>query len=447
LIDINMWDLDLCLDYEVKQFAPFKYFARPASLPRLEASRTFTCFANLPVEIRLQIYDLCDAPTLFQLMRTCASIRTVVSKRFWNQQDIWYNCPDLSFFHDSGEHQIPLFCQSFASQITQVEINVEYLGAAFRDDYRVAKEEFWYDSESEKDDLAHEGRALTTINKARIFWGKIQTLFPAISRVVISGQPWVHEFQNRDPDDCEKNHDDVGLAVQQAPAHISVFIAIDRRNHRTKPRERGQKLWCVTRASLPPEWQLVQEYWTPKRVLLPPRQRSIEHPLGALLSIISTEHETDLERRGLHWLRLESYVRYPGAAGIQCPSLSCDVVFSERNAWSQHLHESYHGRLQSGYYDEDHLHCSEDTPLDVKAALAARHKRVLGRQRDAEKIQLQLVNEWKRMGAEERMAFEQTFRKQLREENLFNPGELDEKRCEWIDWMDEILDPDGNYCF
>jgi hypothetical protein len=235
--------------------------------------------------------------------------------------------------------------------------------------------------------------------------------------------------------------------VQQAPSHISVSVAIERNNEGPRNLGRGHKLWRVTRDSSPPEWQLVQERWIPKRVLMPPQRFSQDSPLGVLLSIVSTRRDMDLERRGLHSLALESYVRYPAATGIQCPNPMCGIVFNKREVWARHLLESLHGRLRCSWNSENQLQCSENTPLDVQAALAARSKRILSRHRDADRMQWQLENDWKHKGTEKRRAFEEAFRKQLREESVFEPGKLVEAKCTWIDRMENILDPVSEYHF
>jgi hypothetical protein len=439
-----MWDLDLCVNYEPKQLVPFKYFIRPASLPPLEASRTFTCFANLPVEIHLQIYDFCDTPTLFQLMHTCARTRTEASKRFWSQQDIWYNCPDTSLFDYFIKHPIPLFCVSFASQITQVEIDVETLGTVFGNESVVKNGDVVYDSESSEspnngETVEAEAHPVTTLDKARIFWKRVQTVFPSISRVVISGKPWMEENHDWFPD-CDANNVDVSLAIQQAPPHISVFIATECRRKQPNDLENGHKLWQFNKQFDPPSWYQVPGFWTPKRVLLPPRQ-FVNYPLDTLLKIISIQSNMDLERRGLHWLTLESYPRYATTARIQCPNPMCNALLPTRKVWSQHLQETHHGRLRARCtYNENQVRCSANTPADVKAKLEARHKWIVGRQRDADKMTSQLENEWEYKGPEERRMFQTAFHEQLRNENIFAPGELVVDKCGWIELMEDVLD-------
>jgi hypothetical protein len=430
-----MWDLNLCVNHEQKQLIPFKYLVRPDSPSSPEVSQLFTCFAKLPVEIQLEIFDFCDAATLFQLMHTCASTRIQASKRFWSKHNTWYSCQDITLFDSFIKHPIPLFDLSFASQITQIEISIETLSTAFRTEY-VAKEEFVQHDDDDDDDESCEPscddneyqRPVILTYKARVFWEKVQTVFPAAQRVVIIGQPWarnVHFYS----DESERNYIDVGLAVQQAPAHLDVLIALESPDSGPQELQTSDKLWRVLRDSDPPAWHLVQDVWTPTRVLPPPRKFT-NFPLGALLAMVSERSAMDLERRGLHWLTLESYARYPYMNGLQCPSPPCSLIFPNRSTWAQHLSETTHARTPA----EALFKLCSNTPAEERAALVERREWVLKRQQDANAIECRLTEAWSD-------STEDIFYKQLKDENIFAPGELVQEKCHWIDRMEDVVDP------
>jgi hypothetical protein len=428
-----MWDLNLCVNHEQKQLIPFKYLVRPDSPSSPEVSQLFTCFTKLPVEIQLEIFDFCDAATLFQLMHTCASTRIQASKRFWSKHNTWYSCQDITLFDSFIKHPIPLFDLSFATQITQIEISIETLSTAFRTEYVVTKDDFVQrddddeSSETSCNDDKYQRPVITTY-KARVFWEKVQIVYPAAQRVVLIGQPWVQNAHFY-PDDSEKGYVDIGLAVQQAPAHLDVFIALEPPDTRPQELQTSHKLWRVTRDSDPPAWHLVQDVWTPTRILPPPR-RFTSFPLGTLLTMVSTRSAVDLERRGLHWLKLESHARYPDKKGLQCPNPLCSLIFPNRATWAQHLSETTHARTPA---DALYQYCS-NTPAEERAALLNRDKWILERQHHANGLSWRLENDWSNSTQEE-------FYKQLREENIFAPGELVQEKCHWIDRMEDVVGP------
>jgi hypothetical protein len=417
------WDTNICLNYEPKKFYPFKYFARPVVPTPTKALTTFTRFAELPAELHLQIYDFCDAPTLFQLMHTCSSTRSEALKRFWVDRSVWYSCTDGSLFSHDNHHSIVLHCSLFASQIRQVEIDLVRVEFVFAGD---------------EEPTAGEGRQMTTAQKAAIFWERVQKIFPAIERVVLTGAQPRRAFPPIGHDDHDDDYSTIERAVEQAPPNIEVFVALQLVFNPTIQQARNHALWRIS-PNLNPSWQLVEQNWQPQRVLLPPRQFT-SYPLGALLKILSQQSLLILERRGLAWLVIESYARYAKVSGIECPGPECSALFHDRNDWERHMYTTHHHRPTT-----EELECCKDTPTDVCATIARRHEQISIRAREMEDTRLKLQDDWGGAGSEKRRAFEEAFYAQLREENFFKPGELLEEVCSWIDALHSRVDPTHVY--
>lgn len=84
------------MQYWDKVLVPFHYFVKPEPQLTSPPSRLPFPFLRLPIDLQLIIYEHCDAPTLFQLMRTCSCTRHAATKLFWKNTstDHCYHCPD-----------------------------------------------------------------------------------------------------------------------------------------------------------------------------------------------------------------------------------------------------------------------------------------------------------------------------------------------------------------
>jgi len=271
---------DLCVDHHGRENVPFKYFVRPTILPSSKVSTSFTCFSQLPAELQLQIYDACDGSTLFNLMQTCSGIRKEASKRFWTHKDTWYSCSDDTAFPRRVQHPIIQYCPEFASRIAQVEIHFIRIHMAFPSD--------------EMDPI--EGPRTTTADKARAFWARVQSIFPSVRTLIMTGI-LPHEGSSSSASIVE-------TVVSLAPSNIRVLVAQEEFPTPARDQLPVANLWRVDPGSKP-AWQLVQSSWTIRRILLPKRHCPT-FPIGTMLQILASNHPSALELWGLQHLRLES---------------------------------------------------------------------------------------------------------------------------------------------
>ncbi|KAF2822310.1 hypothetical protein CC86DRAFT_256078, partial [Ophiobolus disseminans] len=384
----------LCMDHNEKVLVPFRYFVEPT----LQLSRTPPCqpfhFLRLHMDLQLIVYECCDLSTLFQLMRTCSRTRGPAAKYFWANtlETYWYHSSDYCLF-DYGSHQCPIIrhCPEFARRIKKVELNLLRL-------------EHFFAELGEQLDGPYRP-AVSTATKAQDFWSKVERAFPAVKKMVLTGM-LPRRALPPPPGEFDIAYPMIETVLNCALPHIAAYVAFDRGN---SPRSRSYTLWQVT-SGLESTWQVVNKHWTPTRILLPPR-RFTDSPLRDLLTFTRMNYALHLETRGLDWLKIETYARYPLDGVIRCPRLDCDATFTERSQWKQHLHDTSHWRLGPGYTREGdwamELLCFKGTPISEQAAVEARQQRIDAGYKHTKKFQWRVGCGWSQEGTEQRRLFEE----------------------------------------
>ncbi|KAF2864928.1 hypothetical protein BDV95DRAFT_587834 [Massariosphaeria phaeospora] len=421
------------MDWDKKVLVPFHYLVEPRPLcSRTTPSPSFPFF-RLPTDIQLIVYESCDLPTLFQLMRTCSRSRGPATKLFWantTSGNHWYHGPNHELFEYGTRHPIIRHCQDFARSITRIELDLGRLEHSFAEEVE-----------------PHPFREpASTATKAQYFWSSLGRAFPAVKKAVLTSMlprrplpPRTGEF--------DATYSTIETVVNLAPSHVVVHVAFDD----AQSKRRRYTLWQVAN-STKPTWQVLDEDWTPIRILLLPRKFAAS-PLGDLVTMTRKNLALLLERRGLHWLLIETYARYALNGKIHCPRLDCDATFAERSQWTKHLNDTQHRRLGPVYgYKDNHmmeLLCFKGTPDAEQAAMEARQQRIDAGYRRTRILKQRVGWGWGDEGTEQRRLFEKQFFAQLREENLVAPGKLimdpDQPMCDWIDCLHMYYDPTHVY--
>jgi hypothetical protein len=404
------WDLNLCMQHHDKVLVPFHYYGKPKPqfIPP-PSPRPFP-FCHLPIDLQLIVYEHCDAPTLFQLMRTCSRSRRAATKLFWNNTftNQWYHCPDYWLFeHRISTYTFASHCSEFALRITNIEIDLIRLELRFEDEGEDRDERF---------------RA-STITKAKEFWAKVERVFPSVKRIVLTG--CAPRRNPPPPGVSDADYVCIETVLAYAPSHAKVYVAFVAFPNLERDRPPRSTLWQVSSRSQP-AWQILDSDWKPNRVLLPNRKWTVS-PLGDFQIFIRRLHSAILEMRGIEWLMIESYARYAVQDVIHCPRLECPLTFKQKNLWKQHLSESGHGRFDIRRQSERdpmmQLFCYKHTPEIEKLAIEARQQRLDTQYLDIGKIQRRVGYGWGPPGSEQRRLFEQEFTAQMQEESLYTPEE------------------------
>jgi hypothetical protein len=405
------WDLNLCMEYNNKILVPFHYYGKPHPQLIPPPVHHLFPFFRLPVDLQLIVYEHCDAPTLFQLMRTCSRSRHAATKLFWEGTftNTWYHCPDYWLFkHKTPGYIFTRHCSEFAQRITNIEIDLIRLELRFQEDGEWHNKRF---------------RA-STVMKAKVFWAKVEKVFPSVKRMVLTG--CTPERPNPPPAGAsDENYACIGTVLRYAPAQIEVYIAFIAFPNNELDRAPRNTLWQVS-ADPQPVWRVLDQDWKPTRVLLPVRKWNVS-PLGDYQTFNRRFHSVVLEMRGVQWLMIESYARYAVQDIIHCPHLDCSMTFKQKDLWKHHLSESGHGRfdirLQSEKDPMLELLCYKYTPKVEKLAIEARQQRLDAQYLEAAKIQRRVGHGWGPSGSEQREWFEQEIKAQMQEESLFTPEE------------------------
>ena len=104
---------------------PFYAFLRQSSTINHPMShlQLFKYYSLLPPEIRLMILEMYDAPTLFNLMRTCSDIRIIARPLFWSHPDPWYYANIDWIVGNSCFPEEASLRPDFANQTEQVDLD------------------------------------------------------------------------------------------------------------------------------------------------------------------------------------------------------------------------------------------------------------------------------------------------------------------------------------
>ncbi|OKP13309.1 hypothetical protein PENSUB_1040 [Penicillium subrubescens] len=346
------------------------------------------------------------------------------SKLFWQSGDnVWYQ-PDNAYQIFDYKASPTYHCHDFASRITHLELPLHLV------DYHV---------------MAITGRE---------FWDRVQELFPSARNVVLSSSSELRGRQHfiiRDPSLFTSE------LVELAPPNITPFVAM------RPPREDNEdeeglryRLWQVKAHS----WNLIQDTWTPMRVMLPPKKV----PCGLLNDFLRSDWLIGIalcEMRAISWLKLETYARYSDRRGFECPDPECkSLKFYNLKEFKKHILKECRGSplftrdLDSvlgrttpedfkGVLDRDLVVCHRNTPVERKAIIDTKQRRVdkLVSIRNALKDGLR--DQYRRPG-EAKLQFEEALTAQMKEHGYLTPDEQIWDAYLWTDCDEDLFEFDDS---
>lgn len=401
LLPPAMTDLQLCMEWGSLPLTPFSHFVAPELFL---SPKRFPRFMDLPPEIHRIIFQSCNTPTLFHLMHTSSYIRSECLALFWESgHNVWYQ-PYHAYQIFTHKVSPVYHCHTFASRITHVEIPL-YLA-----DYH---------------QMAIRGRE---------FWDRLQELFPSARNVVLSSiEPRRRPLASED----DSQYLFVSELVELAPPSITPFVAIN------SPREYDEdehglcyRLWRVKAYS----WNLVEDTWRPMRVLLPPKKV----PHGLLNDFLTSDRLFGIswrERKAINWLKLETYARFSDSSGIECPDPKCKPLkFHTLKEFKKHISDKCH---VSPWYtrDGDLVLCHPNTPVDVRAVLDTKQRRVDKMVLMRNALNDGLRDQYRRPG-DAKLQFEESLTAQMKEHGYLAPDESLGNAYLWCCRDDELFEFD-----
>jgi hypothetical protein len=335
---------------------------------------------------------------------------------FWQSGDtIWYQ-PDNASQIFNYKASPTYHCHDFASRITHLELPLHLV------DYHVM------------------------VITGREFWDRVQDLFPSVRNVVLSSTS-SSELKGRGH--YHGDHDPALFTselVELAPPDITPFVAM------RPPREDNEdeeglryRLWQVKAHS----WNLIEDTWTPMRVMLPPKQV----PRGLLNDFLKSDRLIGIalcEMRAISWLKLETYARYSDRSGFECPDPACkSLKFHKLEEFKKHILKECRGSplftrdLDSvlgitapedckGVLDRDLVVCHRNTPVERKAIIDRKQRRVDKLVSIRNAVNDGLRDQYRRPG-EAKLQFEEALTAQMKEHGYLAP---DEPLCEAFLWCE-----------
>lgn len=405
-----MTDLKLGVTYDGMPITSFCYFVAP----ELTASpRTFSRLMDFPPEIHRVIFGFCDKPTLFHLMHTSSYTRQICSDMFWksNEEDVWYHPANASEIF-GWDHAIVSDCPEFASRVTQVEISLSFL--TIRDKF----------SEPRK---RHE------------FWRRVQSIFPAAEKVVISDTGLDRALFSLTPEGYldgpwRKEQRNISELVVLAPPNITVMVAtFDPTDYSFQFRRVRSQLWSVDAS----HWTLVENLWTPMRVVLPPKRM----PPGLLSYFLAFRRNDSVilnEVYGANWLIWETYVRFADAGGMECPHPDCDDRFPNTAAWEWHLQSEFHKGNIKNHIKPQMLMYHRNTPAEMKSVIDEKRRRFVDGSLVMAMMSEELWQLYRKYGGSQ---FEATLAHEMEEFGFIASGQ---SASEWGFWLEILSDYPGD---
>ncbi|KAF3384823.1 hypothetical protein F1880_001964 [Penicillium rolfsii] len=417
LLPPAMTDLQMCMEQGSSPLTAFGLFVAPELFT---SPHQFPRFMDLPPEIRRIIFQSCDTPTLFRLMRTSSYTRSECSDLFWQSgDDIWYH-PHHAWQIFDFKASPTYHCHDFASRITHVEIPLHLV------DYHVM------------------------VIRGRKFWERVQELFPSARYVVLSSR----EIRGRQ---YYGDHDPslfTSELMELAPPNITPFVAL------SSPREDDEddmgfwyRLWQVKAH----RWDLLQENWTPIRVMLPPRKV----PPGLLNDFLRSDWLNAItwrEMRAIGWIKLETYALYSDSSGIECPDPQCKKKFHKLKDFKKHIVEECRGRpwFTRDVYsvlgrspptfigDWDLVLCYRNTPLERKALIDTKQRRVNQLVSIRNDLNDRLRDQYRRPGAA-KLQFEEALTAQMKENGYLSPDETLRDAYLWVERDEDLFEFDDSH--
>jgi hypothetical protein len=201
--------------------------------------------------------------------------------------------------------------------------------------------------------------------------------------------------------------------VMLAPPNITAFAAFQYGGYDAALRYR---LWKVEAGAC---GSIMKDPWTPMRVLLPPKKV----PLSLLNDFLLIERiavASNRERRGRDWLILETYARYSDSGRIDCPEPGCNAKFPTLEELKTHIYDDLHEGLWDSY-GFSLMEYHRNTPVEVKAILDTKQRRVEEVYFIAAVLQEELPEQYSSRGEPGKRQFEEALTGQMKEHGYLAP--------------------------
>ena len=347
----------------------FKYFhqhihQRPSSIG-LKGS--FYQHAELPAELQLLIIQHCDAPTLFQLMRTTRDIRIEATRLFFSDPAIWYRL-EADFLLKRPSAGDSLYEPCFLASVEQLEVYSPHLKSRV---WKPDMEGKTFQSSKERSEYVNEHI------KANIqaFWCTVQQFCPQLKRIMFTRDGESFPDKNVMVDCFQR-------MAQLCPQGLDVFFYTNEPAEEAVNRRRKRILWQLsTSDEIPPKPEAHLK--APGMIVVPP-QKTNRGRVGEFIKARTIGEKYCSQSFAAEFYRaaaVEHHYFLGRHKPFGCSVANCDAWFDQPEQYTTHLLATRHGE-------------GETPPGQAEALLTANTKLELMMERKMQELNDKFWNWW-----------------------------------------------------
>jgi hypothetical protein len=333
VIEEGYWrnSLDFTL-YMTQHGQSFKYFhqhihQRPSSIG---SKGSFYQYAELPAELQLRIMQHCDAPTLFQLMRTTRDIRIEATRLFFSDPAIWYRLwADFLLKRPSAGESLYEPC--FLASVKQLEIYSPHLNSGV---WRPDLEGKTFQSSKARSGYVNEHI------KANIqaFWCTVQQFCPQLRRIMFTKDGTSFPDKNVMIDCFQR-------MAQLCPQGLDVFFYTTEPAEEAVNRRRKRILWQLrTSDEITPKPETHLK--APGMIVVPP-QKPHRGRVGEFIKAQTIWEKYYSQSFAAEFYRaaaVEQHYFHGHHKPFSCSVADCDAWFDQPEQYTTHLLATRHGK-------------------------------------------------------------------------------------------------------
>jgi hypothetical protein len=287
---------------------------------------SFHQYIELPAELQLRVLELCDAPTLFQLMHTSRHLRAEAKKLFFSNQKTWYYLSADSLLEGCPAESI--YDIEFLACVEQLDL--ECSGAT--EDCltgRMRDMAYWAEVQLEFDE--------------KDFWQIVRRLFPRVKRVILSQES--RSPLDKDPVACCYQK-----LAQACPQDIDVSICATETEEDAVGRRRKRVCWRLRAGQEDVDAGTTLErdelLKSPLMPVVPP-QKACRGRVGKFLRSAALWNKLNGQCFAVPMHRaaaVEKHYFEKQYEPFSCSLTNCDAWFEQPDQYTTHLLATRHGK-------------------------------------------------------------------------------------------------------
>ncbi|KAF2999027.1 hypothetical protein E8E13_008267 [Curvularia kusanoi] len=365
-------DLTIPSTWEGELKVPFPTFVRNKDWTVSET--VFPQYTRLPAELQLRILQLCDQPSLFELMHTSRHIRAEAQKLFFSEPNTWYRV-EADWLLAGGHAGETIHDMSFLACAKQVYVEFDWM-----------TERTWMDEESLEHWVGTEEEALATgyggtDERMQNFWRTVQRCLPQVNHIVVG--------DDHDRSDYHDGQLPTGLyrkVGEMCPREIRVSVDLLRGDGSTNNRLK-RAMWQLAIAQGAVSTKASQAWKSCQRLTQPnvvPPKKPFHGPVGRFLEYDTLSKDIQEQKRAIRVHRIIAVERLHfnwTHKSFTCASSGCHLQFQQPEEYTTHVIPTKHDKRLNEKQELpeylERLFTRNDERLDELARLRVEKERSL----------------------------------------------------------------------